>query len=151
MCDKREQVDINSERWGCVLTPLLLHCRNLDYVLSIMAEQPYKLHISDAEIELLHKKLELVRFPDELEDAGREYGAPLADIQRLVARWKNGYDWRKAESEINKLPQFTRDIKVEGFSMLNIHYIHQKSSNPNAIPLVFVHGCTYSYSASQYL
>lgn len=107
-----------------------------------MAEQPFQLHVSDADIEFLHKKLDLTRLPDELEDAGRDYGVPLADIQRLLARWKNGFDWRKAEAEINQLPQFTRDIKIDGFSTLNVHYVHQRSSVENAIPLLFIHGCT---------
>lgn len=107
-----------------------------------MTEQPFKIQVSDDEIELLHKKLELATFPDELKDSGREYGVPLADIQRLVARWKNGYDWRKAEAEMNAIPQFTREIKIDGFTPLNIHYIHRKSTVENAIPLLFSHGCT---------
>ncbi|EMD39697.1 hypothetical protein CERSUDRAFT_92190 [Gelatoporia subvermispora B] len=61
-------------------------------------------------------------------------------MKRLVERWKDGYDWRKAEAEINSFPQFTRDIEVEGFGTLNIHYVHQKSTVKNAIPLLFVHG-----------
>ncbi|KAF8872229.1 Alpha/Beta hydrolase protein [Infundibulicybe gibba] len=71
-----------------------------------------------------------------------EYGAPLADMRRLVAHWKDGYDWRKHEARLNEqLPQFTRDIDVEGFGSLNIHYIHKRSEVANAIPLLFVHGC----------
>ncbi|EMD39696.1 hypothetical protein CERSUDRAFT_81075 [Gelatoporia subvermispora B] len=103
-------------------------------------EQPFKVAIPDADIEALHKKLELTTFPDELEDAGWNYGVPLADMKRLVARWKDGYDWRKAEVEINAFPQYTRDIEVDGFGTLNIHYVHQKSTVENAIPLLFVHG-----------
>ncbi|KAI0718991.1 alpha/beta-hydrolase [Cerioporus squamosus] len=103
-------------------------------------EKPFKLHVSDADIETLHKKLELARFPDELDDAGWQYGAPLAHVKRLVEHWQNGFDWRKSEEEINKLPQFTRDIPVEGFGTLNIHYVHQTSAQENAIPLLFVHG-----------
>ena len=108
-----------------------------------MSEQPFKVHVSDAEIALLRQKLDLVRFPDELEDARWDYGAPLADIQRLVARWKDGYDWRKAEEKVNRIPQFTRDIKIDGFTTLNIHYIHQRSTVAKAIPLLFVHGCAW--------
>ncbi|EMD33630.1 hypothetical protein CERSUDRAFT_117746 [Gelatoporia subvermispora B] len=104
------------------------------------AEQPFKLNVPDADLELLRKKLDLVRLPDELDEAGRDYGVPLADMRRLVARWKDGFDWRKAEAEINVFPQFTRDIEVDGFGSLNIHYIHQKSSVENAVPLLFVHG-----------
>ncbi|KAH9947419.1 alpha/beta-hydrolase [Amylocystis lapponica] len=105
-----------------------------------MSEQPFKVSVPDADLDLLHQKLDLVRFPDELEEAGWEYGTPLADVKRLVAHWKDGFDWRKAEAEINELPQFTRDIEVDGFGALNIHYIHQKSTVENAVPLLFVHG-----------
>ncbi|OBZ71357.1 putative epoxide hydrolase [Grifola frondosa] len=104
------------------------------------SEQPFKISVSDSDIELLHKKLELARLPDELDEAGWEYGVPLTDVQRLIARWKNGFDWRKAEAKINELPQFTRDIEVDGFGTLDIHYIHQKSKVQGAIPLLFVHG-----------
>jgi hypothetical protein len=107
-----------------------------------MTEAPFKIVVSDEDIALLKKKLELSRFPDELENVGRDYGAPLKDIQRLVAYWKDGYDWRKHEAQLNEeLPQFTRDIEVEGFEFLNVHYVHKKSSMSSAIPLLFVHGC----------
>ncbi|KZT09096.1 alpha/beta-hydrolase [Laetiporus sulphureus 93-53] len=102
--------------------------------------QPFTIAVPDSELELLHKKLDLVRLPDELDGAGWDYGAPLEDIRRLVARWKDGYDWRKAEEGINQIPQFTRNIIVDGFGTLNIHYAHQKSSTENAIPLLFIHG-----------
>lgn len=104
-------------------------------------EQPFQVNVSEEDIQLLHSKLELHRFPDELEDAKWDYGAPLSDIKRLVARWKDGYDWKKFESRLNQLPMFTRDISVDGHGALNIHYIHQKSSVDEAIPLLFVHGC----------
>ncbi|KZT07566.1 alpha/beta-hydrolase [Laetiporus sulphureus 93-53] len=103
-------------------------------------EQPFSISIPDAELELLHEKLRLARLPDELDEAGWAYGAPLADIRRLVEHWQSGYDWRKAEAEINAIPQFTRDIEVDGFGTLNIHYIHQRSAIESAVPLLFVHG-----------
>jgi len=104
------------------------------------AEQPYILSIADADIDLLHRKLDLVRLPDELDGAGWEYGVPLADVGRLLARWKEGFDWRAAEARINEIPQFTRNIDVDGFGTLDVHYIHQKSLVKNAIPLLFLHG-----------
>jgi len=107
-----------------------------------MTETPFRIAISDQDIDDLKKRLDLTRFPDELEDVGRDYGAPLRDIQRLVAYWKDGYDWRKHEAQLNdELPQFTRDIEVEGFGLLNVHYVHKKSSVASAVPLLFVHGC----------
>ena len=105
------------------------------------SEKPFKLAVPDADLELLQKKLELVRFPDELDGAAWDYGVPLEDVKRLTEYWKTKFDWRKAEAEINTLPMFTRDIEVEGFGTLNVHYVHQKSEVKGAIPLLFVHGC----------
>jgi hypothetical protein len=65
--------------------------------------KPFKVDVPDSALEDLHTRLSLTRFPDELDEAGLDYGAPLADIKRLVARWKDGYDWRAAEKEINKV------------------------------------------------
>jgi len=104
-----------------------------------MTEQSFTISIPESKLDHLHAKLDLVTWPDELEDAGTTYGAPLADIQRLAARWRNGYDWRKHEAALNaEMPQFTRDIEVKDHGTLNIHYVHQKSSDvANAIPLLF--------------
>jgi hypothetical protein len=102
---------------------------------------PFRLDISDAQLADLRQRLVLTRFPDELDDAGWDYGVPLTDVRRLVARWKDGYDWRAYEGQINRMPQYTVDIDVEGFGTLNIHYVHQRSEIKQAIPLLFVHGC----------
>jgi len=111
-----------------------------------MTEIPFTIAVPDSSLKLLQEKLALITLPDELEDAGWEYGAPLSDIRRLVSRWKEGggYDWRKEEAKLNaELPQFTRDIEVEGFGALNVHYVHKKSDVVDAIPLLFVHGCEF--------
>ncbi|KAJ7081585.1 Alpha/Beta hydrolase protein [Mycena belliarum] len=106
-----------------------------------MAESVFRLAVPTEKIQELHQRLKLTRLPDELDDAAWDYGAPLADIRRLVERWQNGNDWREHEAQINdELPQFTRDIAVAGHGVLNIHYVHQQSPVPDAIPLLFVHG-----------
>ncbi|KAL0567893.1 hypothetical protein V5O48_014100 [Marasmius crinis-equi] len=106
----------------------------------------FKISVPDSEILHLKKKLELTRLPDEIDQAGWDYGAPLSDIKRLVERWKGGYDWRKYEKELNdELPQFTRDIEVDGHGVLNIHYVYKKSEAKGAIPLLFVHGWPGSF------
>ncbi|KAJ6571798.1 Alpha/Beta hydrolase protein [Mycena capillaripes] len=111
-----------------------------------MTETPFKISIPDEKLKLLRAKLELTTFPDELADAGWEYGVPLADVRRLVNRWMNGYDWKKHESQLNsELPQFTRDIEVEGHGTLTIHYVHKKSDIAQAVPLLFVHGWPGSF------
>ena len=109
---------------------------------AIAPEVPFKISVADSQIDLLRKKLELATFPDELQDAEWRYGVPLTDIKRLVARWKDGFDWRAEEAKLNEeLPQFTREIEVTGHGALNIHYVHKKSTLETAIPLLFVHGC----------
>jgi Epoxide hydrolase N terminus len=104
---------------------------------------PFQIAVSDAQLSVLQQKLALTTLPDEIDDAGWSYGTPLADMQRLINRWKNGYDWRKEEAKLNaEMPQFTRDIDVEGFGTLNIHYVYKRSKVEGAIPLLFIHGCT---------
>jgi hypothetical protein len=106
------------------------------------SETTFKIDVPDEKLATLRAKLELATFPDELEDAGWKYGPPLADVKRLTERWRNEYDWRKHEREINEeLPMFTRDIDVDDFGLLNIHYVHKKSESVDAIPLLFCHGC----------
>lgn len=110
-----------------------------------MTETPFTISVSDGNLNFLRSKLELATLPDELENADWKYGVPLADIKRLVERWKNGYDWRKHEKDLNDLlPMFTRDVDVDDFGTLNIHYVHKKSTVTNAIPLLYCHGCMYT-------
>ncbi|KAF9046361.1 Alpha/Beta hydrolase protein [Panaeolus papilionaceus] len=113
---------------------------------TVSEETPFRINIPDAVIQSLKAKLALTTFPDELDEAGWTYGVPLANFKRLVARWQDGYDWRKHEKQINdELPQFRRTINVDGFGDLGIHYVHQKSTVKNAIPLLFVHGWPGSF------
>jgi len=104
-------------------------------------EQPFQITVSEEALSLLKRKLDDARFPDEINDAEWAYGAPLANIKRLTERWRDGYDWRVHERELNKLPMFTRSIEVQGFGDMSVHYVHQRSSVRGAIPLLFVHGC----------
>lgn len=106
-------------------------------------ESRFKISVQDDALALLQRKLADVRLPDELSDAGWDYGAPLSDVKRLVNKWKDGYDWRAHERKLNQLPMFTRDIEVEEFGVLNVHYVHQRSELESAIPLLFVHGCAW--------
>ncbi|KAJ6451639.1 Alpha/Beta hydrolase protein [Mycena sanguinolenta] len=111
-----------------------------------MTESPFKISVPDHLIDRLHRKLELATLPDELEGAKWDYGVPLSDVKRLVARWSTGYDWRHHEAQLNAaLPQFTRPIAVDGHGTLTIHYVHQRSTVAGAIPLLFVHGWPGSF------
>lgn len=103
--------------------------------------EPYTVSVSEEQRERLTKKLEAATFPDELDQAGWDYGAPLADVKRLAAYWRDTFDWRKQEAKLNELPNFKTAIQVDGFESLDIHFVHQKSDVEGAIPLLFSHGC----------
>ncbi|MCJ1333819.1 hypothetical protein MMC10_010525 [Thelotrema lepadinum] len=107
--------------------------------------KPYKISIPDAQISDLKERLSLSRFPDELDSAGWDMGAPLVDVKRLAHVWQHDFSWRAAERKLNELPQFTAPIAVPGFDPLQIHFIHARSSRENAIPLLFVHGWPGSF------
>lgn len=107
--------------------------------------QPYTINVADSAIEDLKQRLAIAKFPDELDDAGWDLGAPLSDIKRLTAYWRDSYDWRKSEQKLNTLPHFQTQIEVDNFDPLTIHYLHQKSPIPTAIPLLYVHGWPGSF------
>ncbi|KAK6064579.1 epoxide hydrolase [Seiridium cupressi] len=107
--------------------------------------KPYRIAVSDADLSDLKSRLSRARFPDELEAAGWDLGAPLGDIKRLAKYWAEGFDWRRAEAQLNEFPHFTTPISVDGFETLDVHFIHQRSAAPGAIPLLFVHGWPGSF------
>ncbi|KAI0166246.1 microsomal epoxide hydrolase [Xylariaceae sp. FL1272] len=102
--------------------------------------KPYTIDVSESQIQDLKTRLSLAKFPDELDGAEWEMGAPLGDVQRLTQYWKDTFDWKKAEETINELPHFITNIQCEGFKPLAIHFIHIKSGVKGAIPLLFLHG-----------
>ena len=104
---------------------------------------PFKIAVPQEKLDNLKTKLSLAEFPNELEDAQWDLGVPLADMRRLTKAWEK-WDWRQAEEKLNKLPQYTTGIKVDGFEELDIHFVWQKSEVKEAIPLLFVHGCEHS-------
>lgn len=109
--------------------------------------KPFKIDVSDAEIEKLKTKLSLATFPEDVEmSESWSYGTPLKDIKRLAAYWQDGFDWRAAESKLNaQLSQFTTTVAVDGFDPIEIHFVHHKSSRPDSIPLLFAHGWPGSF------
>lgn len=73
-------------------------------------------------------------------------GAPLEDIKRLTTYWREGFDWRKTEKELNdSLPQYTTAVSVEGFEEdVDVHFVYQRAKGVETgtgIPLLFLHGC----------
>ena len=103
---------------------------------------PYQIAVPEDRIADLKHRLALAAFPaDELDGAGWDYGAPLADVKRLAAYWRDRFDWRAVEAKLNDLPHFVTQIQCDGFESLKIHFLHRRSEVQEAVPLLFVHGC----------
>ena len=96
---------------------------------------PFEIDIADAAIADLQRRLAATRMPDQIADTTWEYGTDSSYLSELIAYWQNDFDWKKQETELNQFDQFKTEI--DG---LDMHFIHQRSENPNAIPLMIVHG-----------
>ena len=97
--------------------------------------RPFRIDIPQAELDDLRDRLDRTRWPDELPGVGWTRGVPLGYLQELAAYWSTGYDWRKQEAWLNDLPQFTATIDGQP-----IHFLHVRSPEPTALPLVLLHG-----------
>lgn len=106
----------------------------------------YTVAVPPAALEELHQKLALSKFPGEIDGGGWERGAPVEDVKRIAKYWQEEFSWASFEERLNKLPHYEATISLEGFDPFQLHFIHQKSANPDAIPLLFVHGCEFKRS-----
>jgi pimeloyl-ACP methyl ester carboxylesterase len=106
--------------------------------------RPFRIAIPQAELDDLSDRLARTRWPDELPAAGWSRGVPLGYLEELTAYWRNGYDWRAQESRLNQLPQFTTTIDGQ-----TIHFLHVRSPEPDALPLLVTHG--YPSSVVEFL
>jgi len=103
-------------------------------------EEKFKIQVPQVVLNDLKNRLEHVRWPDEANEAGWKYGTSLPYIQQLTSYWLKSYDWRKHESELNKLSQFTSKVDT-----ILLHFVHERSSKPDAIPVLLLHGWPDSF------
>ena len=97
--------------------------------------RPFKMHVPDCVLIDLRRRLAEAKWPDQLPGTTWEYGADIKKVRELADYWQNGYDWRAQEAKINRFDQFTTEIDGQ-----QIYFIHQRSSRPDAIPLMLIHG-----------
>jgi pimeloyl-ACP methyl ester carboxylesterase len=96
---------------------------------------PFRVDIPEEQLLDLRRRVAATRWPDRETVNDQSQGIQLAKIKPLVEHWGSGYDWRKAEANLNALPQFM--TKIDG---IDIHFIHVRSRHPNALPLIMTHG-----------
>jgi pimeloyl-ACP methyl ester carboxylesterase len=99
------------------------------------AIRPFHVHVSDAVLADLRKRVLATRWPEKETVNDQSQGVQLAKLKDLAHYWGTDYDWRKAEKRLNALPMFV--TRIDG---LDIQFIHVKSHNPNALPLLITHG-----------
>jgi pimeloyl-ACP methyl ester carboxylesterase len=97
--------------------------------------KPFTVAVPDVELQALRQRLQQTRWPDRETVQGWEQGVPLAYARELSRYWAEDYDWRPFEALLNSWPQFSTDI--DG---IDIHFIHRRSPEPGALPLILSHG-----------
>lgn len=104
------------------------------------AIRPYTIRIPDAALVDLKARLKVARYPEPLQGDGWTHGTDITYLRQLVAYWRDKFDWRAQERKLNQLEQFTTTI--DG---LTVHFVHRRSKNPNAMPLLITHGWPGSF------
>jgi epoxide hydrolase len=97
--------------------------------------RPFQVEIPQADLDDLHDRLTRTRWPDDLPGVGWSRGVPLDYLRELAEHWRTGFDWRKHEATLNQYAQFV--TTVDG---ANLHFLHVRSPEPDATPLLLLHG-----------
>lgn len=97
--------------------------------------RPFHIHVPEAQLADLRKRITDTRWPDKEPVNDASQGVQLATMQSLLKYWGNGYDWRKVEKTLNALPEYVTTING-----VDIQFIHVRSREPNAMPLILTHG-----------
>ncbi|MFI6366939.1 epoxide hydrolase family protein [Nocardia sp. NPDC050630] len=100
----------------------------------------FRIEIPQDRIDDLHARLANTLWPDEIPGGGWDKGASISYMKDLAEYWRSEYDWRAVEARLNQLPQFVTDIDGQ-----QMHFLHVRSPEPDAVPLVLSHGWPGSF------
>ncbi len=106
-----------------------------DHASADVTVTPFRINVPQVALDDLQDRLARTRWPDELPGAGWDYGVPVNYLRELAEYWRTIYDWREHEARLNAYPQFTTTIDGQ-----NIHFLHVRSAEPGALPLILTHG-----------
>lgn len=105
-----------------------------------MTIERFSVRIPEATLDDLNRRLDAVRWPDELPGTKWDFGTSLDYMKSLVSYWRGRYDWRQQEAALNRLPQYR--LAIDGF---RVHFVHVRGKGPAPIPLVITHGWPGSF------
>lgn len=97
--------------------------------------QPFEIKVNHEQLDDLRHRLRTTRWPSEETVDDWTQGIPLQYLKEVCTYWAETYDWETRQKQLNAFPQFRMDI-----GGLGIHFVHVKSPEPNALPLVMSHG-----------
>jgi epoxide hydrolase len=97
--------------------------------------RPFRIDVPQADLDDLRSRLAATRWPSELPGVGWSRGVPVGYLKELAEYWRTSYDWRKHEAALNEHPQYV--TTVDG---ANVHFLHVRSPEPYALPLIITHG-----------
>jgi pimeloyl-ACP methyl ester carboxylesterase len=97
--------------------------------------RPFHINVPEEQLVELRKRIATTRWPDKETVSDESQGIRLAEVQALLQYWGNGYNWRYVEAKLNALPEF--ETTIDG---VDIQFIHVRSREPNALPLILTHG-----------
>ena len=103
--------------------------------------RPFRIDIPHSDIDDLNRRIDATRWPGELPGVGWSRGTPVGYLRDLARYWRESYNWRAAEEQLNKFPQFTTEIDGA-----NVHFWHVRSPEPDATPLILTHGWPGSFA-----
>jgi microsomal epoxide hydrolase len=106
--------------------------------------RPFRISIPHENLDDLRRRLAATRWPSEVPGAGWTRGVPVDYLKDLAEYWRTGYDWRAAEAALNRFPQYITEIDGA-----NVHFLHVRSPEPDALPLIMTHG--WPGSVAEYL
>lgn len=105
-----------------------------------MAVTPYQIQVSDEVLNDLKYRLDHTRWPDHTENSGWEKGTEIGYLQSLISYWREHFDWRKQEAELNRFSQF--HCNIDG---IDVHFVHERGKGSNPIPIILTHGWPDSF------
>ena len=95
----------------------------------------FRVHFPESNLVDLRRRIRATRWPERETVSDDSQGVPLAMMQEFAHHWATDYDWRKCEARLNSYPQYLTE--VDG---LDIHFLHVRSPNKDAMPLIVTHG-----------
>jgi pimeloyl-ACP methyl ester carboxylesterase len=105
-----------------------------------MQVEPFAVAVPEAELADLRARLSTVRWADDWGNADWRYGVERGWLEEMIRYWRDNYDWRAKESEINRLPQFR--VTIDG---VPIHFLHVRGNGARPMPLLLLHGWPWTF------